>query len=75
MKAILSSAALLALSACATTTIPQQPETHAPTVDAQASCGPRPAGRMRSHRSARLVLYRACKARENAALSAEEDSQ
>jgi hypothetical protein len=73
MKTILSVAALLALSACATTAIPQQPEAQAATADAQVNCGPRPAGRMRSHRSARLVLYRACKVREDAALSTKED--
>lgn len=72
MKIILSSAALLALSACASTALAPQPETQTVTADAQASCGPRPAGRMRSHRSARLMLYRACKARENPALSPKE---
>lgn len=69
MKAITLFAAILALSACANSaTLADKAElSAAPTV--KEACGMKPAGRVRSFRSTRLVLYRACKAKAEAAIA------
>lgn len=70
MKAITLFAAILALSACANSaSLAKEAELSAtPTV--KEACGMKPAGRVRSFRSTRLVLYRACKAKAEAAIAA-----
>jgi hypothetical protein len=69
MKAITLFAAILALSACANSaSLANEAElSAAPTV--REACGMKPAGRVRSFRSTRLVLYRACKAKAEAAIA------
>ena len=72
MRAITFFAAILALTACASSAGPANPGKASEVVQTTKACGPRPTGRVRSFRSSRLVLYRSCKARAASAIAENE---
>ncbi|KJS28052.1 MAG: hypothetical protein VR75_00775 [Hyphomonadaceae bacterium BRH_c29] len=72
MKPIILFAAILALTACASSAGPTKPVKASEIVQTTKACGPRPAGRVRSFRASRLVLYRSCKARAASAIAEHE---